>query len=1116
MVRRAQRTRAVFLIITVAIGGLLLAMAADLAFAPLPSAARWSLFVMWIAVLLVSSRRALAPLFRDLPLIRIARWLEDRHPEMQERLSTVLELSGSRNGGSSDLLDEIAMAAGRDIGTINPGEEVRSARKRRQWKAPALLAVGLMVLVLAAWPQAAFRLLLRAIAPFSDVGNAGALEFGIMPGDTELLEGDALNITFTVSRVGQTPQLRLQTPSAGETIQPVTAVNSRFGFTIDPVKETVRYQVLAGRSQSDTFTATVLPMPALTKPGLVLEYPAYTALPIARIDPAKGVKAVAGTKVTLTASVNTALESSWIELDGKRIAEGQFKASSQGGNLNFDWVLDADSSGEALVVLSHRLRQRIETLRFRMEVTGDKPPEVAILSPARRELRVRPEETVPIRHEIIEDYGVAEVSLDTEAAGVKSSLVQRLPERFGSATPPHYRGEAQLAVGTLRDLDPKLREFRVRITARDARPAELGGAGIGHSEWITVRIDEHTESLARQELRSQREEARKSIEEAIRDIREAKQQANRAEDGMRKESPPKEAAEQLEKAAARLAEAEEKTSAIAEDLTESLHAAKSEDLEETSEELAEAREKIENAPLQENGEQRGDQLREADQQLEQAISKLEKVRNAIERDQQRAEDVVALQELADKQNELARQAEAKVAPDATADMPPDEQWSEKQKQVAQALKQEVSERADAKAEALKAQAEKARDLAEKASQLAKAQEQLGAESQQLAENNSEQPAAGDLAENQQDQAEAASELAEDIESLSALEPNSPARQAAQAAEQGAKAAEAASNKISEAAGVKPDEPGESKPTPGEAANAKQSGEASAPSPAETADAQADSNKSAESSPGESNPSPGEPANGKQPGEAAAPSPAETADAQAASNKAAESSPGESNPSPGEPANGKQPGEPAAPSPAEMAAAKAAAPLNERAGEMLAESAAALEQAAEQFEQAAQAAAAQAQSATPPQGQAQAPAAPMAAALEAAAEAATTGEATEAAEQSAAAAQALAQAAAAAQQAMKSGQPSQGPPAAMPPGAVPGMAQEPSMAQPTAEYRKPGVDPGVPPELGKLGISAADWERIKATLGSDVSAAESEGIPVEYRSLVRDYFQNLSKTPADKR
>ncbi|MEI8039496.1 MAG: hypothetical protein WCJ14_14005, partial [Verrucomicrobiota bacterium] len=59
---------------------------------------------------------------------------------------------------------------------------------------------------------------------------------------------------------------------------------------------------------------------------------------------------------------------------------------------------------------------------------------------------------------------------------------------------------------------------------------------------------------------------------------------------------------------------------------------------------------------------------------------------------------------------------------------------------------------------------------------------------------------------------------------------------------------------------------------------------------------------------------------------------------------------------------------------------------------------------------------------------------------------------------------------------------------------------PRAAQPT---------PGVPPELAKLGISAADWEKIQAALKSDVGGSSTLAMPEEYRDLVRHYFEQIS-------
>jgi hypothetical protein len=51
--------------------------------------------------------------------------------------------------------------------------------------------------------------------------------------------------------------------------------------------------------------------------------------------------------------------------------------------------------------------------------------------------------------------------------------------------------------------------------------------------------------------------------------------------------------------------------------------------------------------------------------------------------------------------------------------------------------------------------------------------------------------------------------------------------------------------------------------------------------------------------------------------------------------------------------------------------------------------------------------------------------------------------------------------------------------------------------------------GVPPELAKMGISVADWARIKGALGSEATNQAASGAPKEYRDLVSDYFRIIA-------
>ena len=59
-------------------------------------------------------------------------------------------------------------------------------------------------------------------------------------------------------------------------------------------------------------------------------------------------------------------------------------------------------------------------------------------------------------------------------------------------------------------------------------------------------------------------------------------------------------------------------------------------------------------------------------------------------------------------------------------------------------------------------------------------------------------------------------------------------------------------------------------------------------------------------------------------------------------------------------------------------------------------------------------------------------------------------------------------------------------------------------------RLPTPDPGVPPELAKLGVSLKDWEKLKEMMRSDVAGNEASGIPEDYRNLVKKYFEEVSR------
>ena len=1079
-IRRVQLTRAAMVVATVALAGLFAMMAADWFFAPLPLALRWGMLGVWLLAVLAAMKFGFGPMVKPIGLLQVARWLELRHPEMEERLSTVLELSHAGGGVSLDLLASLAVAAEADVGKVNAAEEVKSARTTRRWGRPAMALTAILLIALAVWPGATSRLLVRAVAPFSKMGNAAAGRFTVKPGNVEVLEGDAVTIEVGYDGGGKNLELWMELENGQKISQAMTRDGGVFRYLLNPARSSFRYRVRAGREESDGFAVTVWPLPKLMDPWVNLDYPDYTGvLPLeGALD--RGIAAVAGTRVTLTGRINTAVEAAWLEVGGKRAVEGVVESYANGGRVSFTWTLVAGGSGETVVRIKHRLGREIEGLRFPVEVLEDRAPAVVLLSPMQHDLKVRPDEVLDLKYEATEDFSVAKLAVEVEAGGKPSMMLERaIPSRVGSSKPPRFRGDEAVAIGELRSRFVGTNEIRLRIRAEDARPPAMGGPGIGFSEWLKLRIDDGAESLGRQELRAEHEGAKQTIEDAIRATREARERMDWHREEIKKGELSDNARRDLKEAGEKLAAAEEKLAELSKQMKEGVHATKSDDVRKAAETVARAREDLENSPLQDQPPERDAKLEQARDESESAVKQLENVRDAMDRQREKIEDLARIQDLAQQQQELARQAEANLAE------PPAKDWQERQRRIEEALKQQLRERPQAKAEALKAQSEQAKALAEQARTISKAQDNLKEQTKQVTEKSMEEAltaaqseiakqANAELSKAREERNEMADTLPEAIAAAESAR-DEMQKGETQAAAESAKAAALAMKKATPTSSGK-------QPSLEQAAQME--------SLEKLANRQEQVAKAMDAL------AKGDPAQALKKLQAA--------QSEAASElaQAMEAMPQVDGSGPMQEAKnaGKQGSQQAmaATEQGQKNQQQEASKQHDQAGQSFGKSAEALTRAADEFAKMAQEAAAQPSN---PQRAQVSPSA-LAEAFQQASQAADNHQPAQAAVQAAQAAQALTQAAQAGRQQMQGRQPGAPGPQG-PPGNLPGDKPQPGVQTPEA-------DPGVPPELARLGISSADWEKIQATLKSDVGAGEGGAVPEEYRELVKGYFESISK------
>ncbi|MEN8783081.1 MAG: hypothetical protein ABF379_01840, partial [Akkermansiaceae bacterium] len=312
-IRRIQLFRGLLKTASVVLIGLLAVVAIDFFLAPLPSWARAGLFFAWLAAGGIAAILFIAkPLLTKIPLVKLARWLEERHPEVQERISTALELSDHPEGISPELLSELSKEAAADIGNVDPREEVAGSRVRRSiW--PVATSLVAIVALVAVWPREMSRLLTRAVSPFTELGNAGAFKFEINPGDVEVLEGDEVEINLTYTGdLGKPLELVIEKNGnlVTETLEPSSSEGDthKYSYHLHSAEADFKYSARVARSESDRFEVTVYPLPRLLEPVVTLQYPPYTEWPDREVSLGIGMQALAGTEVTVKGRFDTPVD----------------------------------------------------------------------------------------------------------------------------------------------------------------------------------------------------------------------------------------------------------------------------------------------------------------------------------------------------------------------------------------------------------------------------------------------------------------------------------------------------------------------------------------------------------------------------------------------------------------------------------------------------------------------------------------------------------------------------------------------------------------------------------------------------------------------------------------
>ena len=452
----------------------------------------------------VTIHAVVRPMVRRFTDSGIAQTIEEAHPELEERLSSTVELLvGDEPAvvrGSPAMIAILTRQAETDAQTLNLRGVIHWDRTVRYWAVAALL--GLIVFVVAArWPgpfAASLRRLL--LANLERVGHTEVVL--LSETDRVVPEGEPVLIRAEVrGRAVRSAWLLLRGRSNRlDTVEMSPAQDGVgvFTCTVPKVTGAWQYQVRAGDGRTRWGSLTAVPRPRVTGVEATLHPPAYSGRPVKALpDLPDELKVLRHTRIELTVRTNKPVAQGALQFDADRsveltgVSENRYTAS---------FTVLEDVSLRVLLADAYGL-DNLSPSRHRITVVRDEPPSVSILQPGKR-VTLKASDKLPIRFAARDDLAVTKAEL---IVGV--GMGEPIARPIDLPQPGQQTIEAQ----TVLDLSElglaNVRQVTYRIRVWDSLPTALDkGPQMAVSAPQEVMIDAAAQTFRMQVLQSVRKQ----------------------------------------------------------------------------------------------------------------------------------------------------------------------------------------------------------------------------------------------------------------------------------------------------------------------------------------------------------------------------------------------------------------------------------------------------------------------------------------------------------------------------------------------------------------------------------------------------------------------------------
>jgi len=395
------------LITALAAFGLTFALDAGLG---LGNAARFVLLLLGAGITMYSVYATLIlPLMNRPSPEQLARHVEERHPELEDRLVSAVELGGVDNPRvSTQILDKLLDDARFHIEPLNLPKTVRP-QSTLLWSS---VAAALMVMVgayLFSHQNFSVTSFNRIFTPWKIRAVDTQPQLLVTPGHARVPRGAAQEIraeTIRFDADAVTLYFSTNDTAWNKTEMDRAEQENTFVFNLFDIQSPTRYYVKADDKISDIFNLTVYDAPQIKRVDLIYSYPDYTGLKTQHESDGGDIWAPEGTQVTITAIADKALK------DGRIVVSETTLLRT---------TISADTVVTASFTVTHDTQYKIHITdvdgltndpppEYYVHALPDLPPILTIEKPG-RDIQASMIEEVPIKISVQDDYGLASLKL---------------------------------------------------------------------------------------------------------------------------------------------------------------------------------------------------------------------------------------------------------------------------------------------------------------------------------------------------------------------------------------------------------------------------------------------------------------------------------------------------------------------------------------------------------------------------------------------------------------------------------------------------------------------------------------------------------------------------------